>query len=373
MKDKFVKSSPLPEHSLWRNSTGHKSKPFSFYIELTARCNNNCTHCYENVPADDGEAREKELSLEQLKPIIDEAVSMGALWCTLTGGEPLIRKDFSDIYLYLKKKGLLVSVFTNATLITDEHIRLFKKYPPRDLEVTVYGITSGTYDAVTRNPGSFNLFMKGLNLILQNNIKVRLKAMALRSNYHELHRIADFCRARTKDYFRFDPFLHLRFDRDRRRNEEIKSERLKPEEIVLLEKADSHRLKGMKDHCHILINQHIQSEPCNHLFRCGAGTKGFYLSYNGMFRLCSSLCNSEYEYDLKEGSLREAWEQFVPRVRKLTTKREKYLNTCGICPIINLCMWCPAHADLETGYPDQFVDYFCEIAHKREEMLKSSE
>ena len=176
MKDNFVTSSPLPGHSLWGNITGHKSKPLSFYIEFTARCNNNCTHCYENVSADDVEARKKELSLEQLKPIIDDAVSMGALWCTITGGEPLIRKDFSDIYLYLKKKGLLVSVFTNATLITDEHIRLFKKYPPRDLEVTVYGVTSGTYAAVTRNPGSFKSFMKGLDLILKKQIESKVKS-----------------------------------------------------------------------------------------------------------------------------------------------------------------------------------------------------
>jgi len=373
MKTDFVTSRPLPGYSLWGNSAGHKNKPLSFYIELTARCNNNCTHCYENVSADDAEAQKKELSLEQLKPIIDDAVSMGALWCTITGGEPLIRKDFSDIYLYLKKKGLLVSVFTNATLITDEHICLFKKYPPRDLEVTVYGVTSGTYDAVTRNPGTFEAFMKGLDLILKNNIKVRLKAMALRSNYHELPRIADFCRARTKDYFRFDPFLNLRFDRDSKRNREIRSERLQAEEIVLLEKNDPYRFKALEDHCQQLTDQRIQDISCGHLFRCGAGTKGFYVSHNGMFRLCSSLCNSACEYDLKEGTLRDAWDHFVPRVRKLSSKREKYLRTCATCPIINLCMWCPAHADLETGHLDQFVDYFCEIAHNRKEMLRNSE
>ena len=161
---------------------------------------------------------------------------------------------------------------------------------------------------------------------------------------------------------------------DSRRNKEIRSERLQAEEIVLLEKkVRPYRFKAMEDHCHQLINQRIQGKSCGHLFRCGAGTKGFYLSHNGMFRLCSSLCNSACEYDLKEGELREAWGEPVPRVRKIRTKREKYLQTCGICPIINLCMWCPAHADLETGHLDQSVDYFCEIAHKREEMLKSIE
>ena len=135
--------------------------------------------------------------------IADQAVQMGALWCTITGGEPLLRNDFKDIYIGLKRKGLLITVFTNATLIKEDHIELFKKYPPRDIEVTVYGITRETYEAVTRQPGSFQAFTHGLNLLLQNIIKVRLKAMALRSNFKELPQIAQFCRERTKGLFPF--------------------------------------------------------------------------------------------------------------------------------------------------------------------------
>lgn len=370
MNDSFTISASLPDYHIFRR-IGNKRIPFSFYIEVTARCNNNCSHCYINVPANDDISAQKELSLESLKPIIDQAVTMGALWCNITGGEPLLRKDFSDIYLFLKKKGLMVSVFTNATLITEEHVRLFKKYPPRDLEVTVYGITAATYEKVTRKPGSYKAFMRGLELLIVNGVKVRLKAIALRSNYKELHAIADFCRKRTKDYFRFDPFLHLRFDRDERRNEDIRSERLNPEEIVLLEKNDPERFKVLEDNCDQLIDQEIQNYSCNHLFRCGAGNKDFYLSYEGMFRLCSSLCCPECVYDLKRGNLGEAWEHFAPQVRETTSNRESYLKKCGKCPIINLCMWCPAHTALETGQLDQPVDYFCEIAHKRKEMLNN--
>ncbi|MCJ7773599.1 MAG: radical SAM protein, partial [Desulfobacterales bacterium] len=126
MKNNYVISAPLPGHAVWKSIAGDKRKLLSLYLELTARCNNNCTHCYVNVHANDKDSQKKELTLEELKHVIDEAASMGALWCNITGGEPLLRKDFSDIYLYIKKKGLLVSVFTNATLIRDEHIRLFK-------------------------------------------------------------------------------------------------------------------------------------------------------------------------------------------------------------------------------------------------------
>jgi MoaA/NifB/PqqE/SkfB family radical SAM enzyme len=168
----YSTSIPISKFSLWEKLDSKRSL-VSFNIELTSRCNNNCTHCYINLPANDKESQKKEMSLPEIRRLAEEAVSMGVYSCLLTGGEPLIRKDFIDIYILLKKKGFLITVFTNATLITKEHIRFFKKYPPRDFEVSVYGVTKETYEKVTRKPGSFNAFIKGLDLLLKNGIKVR--------------------------------------------------------------------------------------------------------------------------------------------------------------------------------------------------------
>ena len=130
----------IQELPLWEKLKA-KRTPISFDIEITARCNMNCAHCYINLPAGDHEAQTKELAVEEILRIAREAVGMGAVWCLITGGEPLLREDFPEIYMGLKRLGLLVSVFTNATLINEEHIALFKKYPPRDIEITVYGVT----------------------------------------------------------------------------------------------------------------------------------------------------------------------------------------------------------------------------------------
>jgi radical SAM protein with 4Fe4S-binding SPASM domain len=348
-----------------------KRSLISFGLEITARCNNNCRHCYINLPAGDKTAKDKELSFDKIMDIADQAVSLGAFWCLITGGEPLLREDFSDIYLGLKRKGLLVSVFTNAALIAEEHVELFKRYPPRDIEVTVYGVSKDTYEQVTRRPASFDAFMRGLNLLLENGIKVRLKAMAFRSNIHELSEIARFCRERTKDYFRFDPFLHLRFDGDLARNEEIKSERLSPEEIVALERSDPERFHSLEKGCDSLIRPEFCNTCCSHLFHCGSGNGSFNVSYDGIFRLCSSLFHPDCVYDLRAGNLADAWHDLVPRVRDMRSERKEFLQTCRTCPIINLCMWCPAHAHLETGELDAPVAYFCKVAHARAEALGS--
>jgi len=367
----IVSSIPIQEFGLWEKMKGKRTL-FSFDLEITARCNNNCRHCYINLPAGDRTARKMELSLKEIKAVAEEAVSLGAFWCLITGGEPLLREDFADIYLYLKRKGLLVSVFTNAALITKEHIRLFKKYPPRDIEISVYGVTEETYERVTRKPGSFAAFIRGLNLLLESGVKVRFKAMALRSNMHELPEIASFCRQRTKDFFRFDPFLHLRFDCDPVRNKEIKSERLSPEEIVNLEQSDPERFQSLEKECDKLILPEFSNITCNHLFHCGAGNGSFNVSYNGLFRLCSSLWHPDCVYDLRKGSLTDAFINYVPKVRDMRSDRKEFLETCRVCPIINLCMWCPAHSHLETGEIDAPVDYFCKVAHARADALQKT-
>lgn len=367
VKTGFQRSMPLAEFPLWETP---KRIPFSFELEVTARCNNNCRHCCINLPAGDMKAREHEISFEEIKQIIDQGISMGAIWCLITGGEPLLRDDFFSIYLYMKKKGLLVSVFTNATLIGEEHVKLFQKYPPRDIEATVYGANRETYERVTRTEGSHAAFMKGLSLLLQKGIKVRLKAMALRSNLKEMPEIARFCRERTKDYFRLDPFLHLRYDGNTIRNKEIRAERLSAAEISALERADPERFEALQKTCGVYVATDPSRTGCNHLFHCGAGYDSFNLSYKGLFRLCPSLWHPDCVYDLKRGNLREAWQTFVPAVREMTSENKEFQDKCPVCPIINLCMMCPGHAHLETGAMDTPVEYFCRVAHARAELFR---
>jgi len=364
-----ARAQEVQDFALWDKLKSQRSL-LSFELELTARCNLHCRHCYIHLPANDKAARERELSLDEIAHIADQAVELGALWCLITGGEPLLRDDFIDIYMMLKRKGLLVSVFTNATILRAEHIDLFKKYPPRDIEVTIYGSSKEVYERVTRRPGSFAAFDHGLGLLLDAGIRVRLKAMALRSNLDDLKAIAAFGRSRTKDYYRFDPQLHLRFDSDPVRNDEIRGERLTPGEVVALERADEERFGAMQERCDTLITQDYTHFGCDHLFHCGAGGGNFTAGYDGTFRLCSSLCAPGTTLNLRQSLLREALEEFVPRVRDMRSQRPEFLQTCRKCAIINLCLWCPAHAHLETGEMDGATPYFCAVAHARAAALK---
>ena len=91
--------------------------PISGSLEVTMRCNLRCQHCY--IPIEQRAShKDQELSQEEIERILDQISDAGCLWLLLTGGEPLLRRDFLDIYIYAKRKGLILTLFTNGTLIT---------------------------------------------------------------------------------------------------------------------------------------------------------------------------------------------------------------------------------------------------------------
>lgn len=337
----------------------------SLTLELTARCNNNCVHCYINVPAGGPpKASREELSLGQIKNIIDEAVSLGALWVLLSGGEPLLRPDFSEIYLYIKRKGLLVSVFTNGSLITEKHVELFKQYPPRDIEITVYGVSEKVHKKVTRK-NTFSATSNGIDLLINNGIPVTLKSTLMKSNVEEIDAITEYCQEKSDLTFRFDPALHLRLDRDLEKNKVIISERLTPEEIVRIEKNNPVRVEALHKRCNDANTLRPPENNPHKMFRCRAGINSCCIDATGVVKLCTSLCNEHCIYDLTKGSLAQAWNDFIPQVLQMESNSSSFTETCGKCNMHDICSWCPAHADLESGILDSQVDYFCNIAHTK--------
>ena len=172
------------------------------------------------------------------------------------------------------------------------------------------------------------------------------------------------CRTLTRDYFRFNPLLHLRFDRDPSRNGGIRREQVLPRGDPTTGSGRPGTLPGRQ----IIIRtgscqkRHpFSNNPT--IFQCGAGVNNFTIGHDGRFRLCSSLWDPDCLVDLRRVSLQEAWERLVPRVRSQTSSDPTDSQSqCASSPVINLCLWCPAHAHLETGRLDGSVEYFCEVA-----------
>ena len=330
-------------------------------MELTERCNNNCVHCYINLPANDEKVKKKEITFEEIRAIADEAARMGCLSWHLTGGEPLLREDFPDIYLYLKRKGIGITVSTNATLINSEIANLFKKYPPQNIEVSIYGLSQKTYEAITRNPGSFDAFRQGINLLKENSIPFTLKAAALPQNFHEIKEMRDFAQSFTGEHLGVVLKLNLgsRFNGGSKRDR-IKKLRLAPHKVIEILKQDEEKYrKDMERFC----QKFLGPPQDDHLFSCGAGVGGCHIDAYSNFQLCLLLRHPDCVYKLREGSLKEAWEKFVPRVREIRANNEKYKEKCQRCFLKSFCEQCPAWSWMEHGVLDEPVQYLCGIAH----------
>jgi radical SAM protein with 4Fe4S-binding SPASM domain len=335
-----------------------KRIPISGSYELTFRCNLRCAHCYCNLPLNDREAVEKELAIQKVFKIFDQMAEAGCLWLLITGGEPLLRKDFLEIYSYAKKKGFIITLFTNGTLITQEIADYLAEWPPFLVEVTLYGATKETHEKVTGVPGSFLRFQRGIDLLLERKIPLGLKTMVMTLNHDGLWEIKEYAE-RSDVKFRFDPVLNPRLDGSKAPC----SLRLSPEDVLKLDLADEKRAKEWKDFCEKFIGP-PQSDG---LFSCGAGVFTFHIDPYGQMSMCEMVRFKSY--DLRNGSFEEGWHQFFPELLALKPTGD---YQCARCELISLCGQCPGWAWLENGNPELPVEYLCQLAHLRADLFKKT-
>jgi len=332
-----------------------KRWPASGTIELTWRCNLACAHCYNNVPAGDVEARRGELTREECVRIFDEIADAGCLWLLYTGGEIFLRPDFLDIYTYAKRKGFLITLFTNGTGITPRIGDALAEWRPFKVEITLYGRTRETYERFTGVPGSYDRCMRGIRLLLDRGLPLSLKTVVATVNQHEVEAMKSFA-DELGVRFRFDAMLNARLDGA----PGPAALRLRPEEIVAFDVADPAR-RGEWDRAVVRHPAPAAADgDSGPRYSCGAGIHGFSIDPCGKLRICA-LSTSD-GYDLRAGSFREGWERALGRIRsQRATRRTK----CTACALKVLCGMCPAMGELEHGDAEMAVEPFCEVGHLR--------
>ena len=357
----------LGEHVLWRERGPLLSR---LDMELTERCNNNCIHCCINLPTNDARAKARELSTAQWQDILRQAAALGALSVRFTGGEPLLREDFADLYLYARRLGLKVLLFTNARLITPEMADLLARVPPLErIEVSVYGMRRESYEAVTRVPGSYAEFRRGIERLWERKVPFIVKGALLPPNKGEMEEFEAW--AATIPWMEVPPpyamFYELRGRRDSAaKNRLIASLRLSPEEgLAVLTRRPEAYLKSKYEFC-----TKFMRAPGELLLSCGAGYGGSScVDAYGLLQPCMALRDPRLAYDLKKGSLREALQEHFPRLRELRASNQDYLNRCARCFLHGLCEQCPGKSWSEHGTLDTPVEYLCQIAHAQARYL----
>lgn len=354
----YLQKMKFHESAIW-----HNKKPLlsQIDIELTERCNNTCIHCCINQPENDADAFSREMNTDFIKGILTQAAGLGCLAVRFTGGEPLLRGDLTELYLFARRLGMQVILFTNARLITPEHAELFSKIPPgRVVEVSVYGMNPDSYDRVAGQEGAFFEFRRGIDLLLRYKVPFIIKGPKLAFPEEEQEEFEAW--AVTIPSMDKMPVYSMNFDLRYRRDDPAKNAlitrlRATPEETVAALSRNSLYLKEMVRFCGSFMGP-----PGDRLFNCGAG-HGTCVDAYGHAQLCLSLRKAETVVDLHEVTLKGALEVLFPAMRKIRATNSDYLRRCGRCFLKGLCEQCPAKSWVEHGTLDTPVEYFCLVAH----------
>jgi MoaA/NifB/PqqE/SkfB family radical SAM enzyme len=280
--------------------------PLSGQWEITCRCNLRCAMCYTdcfNTP----DMLRQELSFPEIVRIMDEIQEAGCLELCLTGGEPLARKDFLDIYTYAKQTGFLVTVFTNGTLITEKIVDHWVRYPPAMIEISFHGLTEQSFERITQGPGSYERCLEGIGLILDRHLPLTLKTTGMTLNRDEILAIKAYVERLGGD--RRDP-VRYKFGSDIRPrldgSKDVYEYQLPELDVIAIEQADPEfRTERLRQ------DREAETRLGQGGGLCAGGHRKFHIDAYGQLQLCSS--NRRQSYDLRRGSFQEGFYKVLPQ------------------------------------------------------------
>jgi radical SAM protein with 4Fe4S-binding SPASM domain len=330
--------------------------PTDVSIEVTRRCPLDCLHCYNNLPMGDHAARAQEMTLAEHCRLLDELVAAGCLWILYSGGEIFARKDFLDIYTEAKKRGFLITLFTNGIMINQRIADYLAIWRPFAIEITLYGATKETYEALTQIPGSFDRCMRGIQLLLERNLPLKLKTVPTTINQHEVYDMKRFAEDLGVE-FKFDPLVNPRIDC----SQSPLAVRLTPEGAVSLEFHDARRKEDYRAMAAAELAAPVVDDTREkQRYTCGGGLYGCAIDPVGTMSIC--VISHQQGYNIRNGSFREGWEGPLREIRMQLRTRP---NICDRCRIQSLCSMCAANGELENGDPESPVEFLCQVAHLR--------
>jgi MoaA/NifB/PqqE/SkfB family radical SAM enzyme len=341
------------EWTLGFRARAHRNRiPISATLELTSRCNLRCQHCYLGDQDEQHARREQERSTEAVKASLQEWADAGCLNLLMTGGDPMMRDDFPETYRFACELGLLVTVFCDGILVDQNIIDLFKEFPPRKVEISIYGATAETYEIVTQVPRSHAEAWEGIDLLCENGIRVGLKTVLLTLNEQEL----DAMEAQAKERglpFRYDAAVFPCLPGGS--NEPVDL-RVSPEKVVEHDLSSPERQRQWIDK----MEQTDALPMNNRLYPCGAGATGFYSDPFGNLSPC--LMTTHYRVEPDDRSFQEVWTQQLGLIQKKERSgKASFLSG----EMRGACVHCPAMNRLETGDEEIDSDYFIKTSALR--------
>lgn len=324
--------------------------PLCGTFELTSRCNFNCKMCYIHN-SDSNELKKKELSTQQWKDIADKAQKAGTLILLITGGEPLLRDDFSEIYIHCKKLGFEISINTNGSLINDEIIELLKRYKPARVNVTLYGASEETYKNITCRSGYYEKVCENILRLKKAGIQVKISITITSYNHADFEQIYKFARENmipTESTGYMFPSARLGRETDRPNPYEAAKYMVENDKWYFGERFSERKAAFEK-----IANTNSEKSTDGMPVRCRAGKAAFWVTYDGNMMPCGMMI--EPKANIFELGFEESWQKITTETKKIFLPPE-----CTNCEYEELCESCAASCYAETGKFNGLPTYLCQ-------------
>jgi len=236
----------------------------------------------------------------------------------------------------------------------------------------VYGATAEVYDNVTRNPGGFDAMMRGFTYLKEAGAGFTVQLIPMRANWHQFAQMEELAKSLSRHYRVGAPWLFKSACGDARRNAEIERQRLDPTDVVELDQPDV----AYEERETALEAAEADGEAAargdDRLYAaCIERRRDFHVDPYGGMTFCSFVKDPELRYDLRTGTVAEAWEEFIPALADKVRGGSEYIEGCAVCDLRDDCRWCDAYGYLEHGRHGARVEHLCAVARENREFKES--
>lgn len=303
--------------------------PLSVHLDITYRCNERCEHCYLDHE-DKGE-----MSLDEIKGVLDQLAEAGVFFLVISGGEPLLRRDAYEILAYARRLRFNVKLKTNAVMIGEKEAARLRELNIEQIQISVYSHRPEVHDGITLLPGSHKRTIEAIRFLRAQKLKVTVANVLMRQNAGDadaVHALATELGA----HYTLDPTITPMMNGDM----SVLKMRIEPD--VLDQVFHNQKLVGsVEEFCAppaAVDDSVLDGVPCS------AGHTACYISPYGDVFPC-------VQFPLPTGNVRrqrfvDIW-QDSPELKEVRGIHARDLPTCSSCTHLGSCTRCPGLAYME--------------------------
>ncbi len=318
--------------------------PVTAVWEITMGCNMRCDHCGSAC----AEPLPDELTTEEALNVCDDMKDLGLKWITLSGGEPLIRKDWPLLAGRLYRNGIIPNIITNGWLVTEQMVKTAEANGVETISISIDGVKN-THDSI-RKEGSYDKVINAFKVLDKLNHVSGANTTITKQNIDELDQIKQILLDNKVDLWQIQIGLPMG---NLSKNKQLVIE---PDVVDYLldysyKTTLEGRIKVFPADClgyftgkETIVRQISVGSTTPVVWQgCNAGKRSFGLLHNGDVLGCTSIREKTFiEGNVRQRSLTEIWNDPKSFEWARELKKTRLAGGCKTCSYGDLCLGgCP--------------------------------